>query len=85
MRRTSRWRGIALTPARSRRPRLGSEGASRARSTVAAFTAGDEELVVEAGHVVVVAARTPHGFEGAGEDAARRERHPSGTVEQTDL
>ncbi|MBW3653947.1 MAG: cupin domain-containing protein [Actinobacteria bacterium] len=52
----------------------------------AVFTAGDEELVVEAGHVVVVPARTPHGFKGAGEDTLRVVSvHPSGTVEQTDL
>lgn len=52
----------------------------------ATFTAGDEELVVEAGHIVVVPARTPHGFKGAGDDTLRVVSvHPSATVQQTDL
>ncbi len=52
----------------------------------AAFTVGDEEVLVEAGHIVVVAAATPHGFKGAGDDRLRVVSvHPSGTVEQTDL
>ena len=52
----------------------------------AAFRAGDEELVVAGGHIVVVPARTPHGFKGAGDDMLRVVSvHPSGTVEQTDL
>src|SRR4051794_31221244 len=37
----------------------------------ARFTAGDEEIVVEAGNVVVVPAETPHGFKGAGDDTLR--------------
>jgi mannose-6-phosphate isomerase-like protein (cupin superfamily) len=52
----------------------------------AAFKAGEEELVVEAGHIVVVPARTPHGFECDGDDRLRVVSvHPSPTVEQTDL
>ena len=52
----------------------------------AAFTVGDEEVVVGAGHVVTVPARTPHGFKGAGDDTLRVVSvHPSGTVRQTDL
>lgn len=52
----------------------------------AAFTVGEEELVVAGGHIVVVPARTPHGFKGAGDDTLRVVSvHPSGTVEQTDL
>src|SRR3954451_799091 len=52
----------------------------------AAFTAGDEELVVTGGHVVVVPAETPHGFKGAGDDTLQVVSvHPSGTVRQTDL
>jgi mannose-6-phosphate isomerase-like protein (cupin superfamily) len=52
----------------------------------AAFTAGDEELVVGAGNIVVVPARTPHGFKGAGDDTLRVVSvHPSPAVEQTDL
>src|SRR3954464_12578280 len=33
----------------------------------ATFTAGDEQLVVEAPRVVVVPPRTPHGFKNTGE------------------
>jgi quercetin dioxygenase-like cupin family protein len=52
----------------------------------ARFTAGDEELVVEGGNVVVVPAETPHGFMGAGDDTLRVVSvHPSPTVQQTDL
>jgi quercetin dioxygenase-like cupin family protein len=52
----------------------------------ARFTAGDEELTVAAGHVVIVPAGTPHGFKGAGDDTLRvLSVHPSGTVRQTDL
>jgi quercetin dioxygenase-like cupin family protein len=52
----------------------------------ARFTAGDEELVVAAGHIVVVPARTPHGFKCDGDDRLRVVSvHPSGVVEQTDL
>jgi len=52
----------------------------------AVFTAGDEELTVTAGHIVVVPARTPHGFKSAGEDTLHVVSvHPSATVQQTDL
>ena len=52
----------------------------------AAFTAGGDELVVTAGHVVVVPGRTRHGFKGAGDDTLRVVSvHPSGRVEQKDL
>ncbi len=52
----------------------------------AAFTAGEDELVVTAGHIVVLPAQTPHGFKGAGDDTLRVVSvHPSGTVEQTNL
>ena len=52
----------------------------------ARFTAGDEELVVEAGHIVVVPAETPHGFKCHGDDKLRVVSvHPSPTVQQTDL
>ncbi|MGH2947779.1 MAG: cupin domain-containing protein [Solirubrobacteraceae bacterium] len=53
---------------------------------MAAFTAGDEEIVVAGGHVVVVPAETPHGFRGAGDDTLQVVSvHPSPTVQQTDL
>jgi len=52
----------------------------------ARFTAGDEELVVAAGHIVVVPAETPHGFKGDGDDTLRVVSvHPNGRVIQTDL
>ena len=52
----------------------------------ARFTAGDEEVVVEAGHIVTVPADTPHGFKGVGDDTLRVVSvHPSPTVVQTDL
>ena len=52
----------------------------------AAFTVGDEQVVVEAGHVVVVPPETPHGFKGAGDDVLRVvSLHPSPVVRQTDL
>ena len=52
----------------------------------AAFTVGDDEVVVTGGHIVVVPAQTPHGFKGAGDDKLRVVSiHPSGTVQQTDL
>jgi quercetin dioxygenase-like cupin family protein len=52
----------------------------------ATFTAGDEQLTVAAGHIVVVPAETPHGFKGAGDDTLRVVSvHPSPTVQQTDL
>ncbi|MEX2193920.1 MAG: cupin domain-containing protein [Thermoleophilaceae bacterium] len=52
----------------------------------ARFTAGHEELVVSAGHIVTVPAQTPHGFKCAGDDRLRVVSvHPSGSVQQTDL
>ncbi len=52
----------------------------------ATFTAGDEQVTVGAGHVVVVPADTPHGFKGAGDDTLRvTSVHPAGAVQQTDL
>src|SRR3954465_13655609 len=52
----------------------------------ATFTAGDEQLTVTGGHVVVVPAETVHGFKGAGDDTLRVVSvHPSGTVRQTDI
>jgi mannose-6-phosphate isomerase-like protein (cupin superfamily) len=50
----------------------------------AIFTVAGEELTVEAGHVVVVPAETPHGFRSAGEETLRVVSvHPRGTTEQT--
>ena len=52
----------------------------------ATFTAGDEELTVTAGHIVVVPEETPHGFKSAGDDTLRVVSvHPNPTVEQTNL
>jgi quercetin dioxygenase-like cupin family protein len=52
----------------------------------ATFTAGDEELTVEGGHVVIVPADTPHMFKCAGDDTLRVVSvHPSGTMQQTEL
>ena len=56
------------------------------QSGTATFTAGDEQLTVEAGNIVVVPAETPHGFKCAGDDTLRVVSvHPSPTVQQTDL
>ncbi len=53
---------------------------------VATFTAGEEEIVVEAGNVVTVPPETPHRFENSGDGALRVVSvHPSPRVEQTDL
>jgi mannose-6-phosphate isomerase-like protein (cupin superfamily) len=50
----------------------------------ATFTAGDEELVVTAGHVVVVPAETPHRFVNSGDAVLRvLSLHPNGEVLQT--
>jgi mannose-6-phosphate isomerase-like protein (cupin superfamily) len=52
----------------------------------AVFTVGEEQLEVAAGHVVVVPAETPHGFECGGDDVLRvTSVHPSPTLRQTDL
>jgi quercetin dioxygenase-like cupin family protein len=50
----------------------------------AVFTAGEEQLTVEGGNVVVVPAETVHGFKCAGDDLLRVVSvHPSPTVRQT--
>jgi quercetin dioxygenase-like cupin family protein len=52
----------------------------------AQFTVGDEELMVEAGHIVIAPAETPHGFKGAGDDTLRVVSvHTSGKLVQTFL
>ena len=52
----------------------------------ARFTAGDEQLVIGAGHIVVVPAETPHGFKCHDDDRLRVVSvHPSPRVVQTDL
>ena len=52
----------------------------------AVFTAGDEELTVPGGNVVVVPAETPHGFKNAADETLRVVSiHPNPTVEQTNL
>ena len=56
------------------------------QSGTATFTAGDEQLTVAAGHIVIVPAETPHGFKCAADDTLRVVSvHPSPTVRQTDL
>lgn len=53
---------------------------------VALFTAGDEELTVEAGNFVVVPANTPHRYVGASDEPVRVVSvHPSPAVVQTNL
>jgi quercetin dioxygenase-like cupin family protein len=50
----------------------------------AKFTVGDEEVIVESGHMIMAPPETPHGFEGAGDDTLRVVSvHPSGEVKQT--
>ena len=52
----------------------------------ATFTVGDERLTVEAGHLVVVPAETPHGFKNPADELLRVVSvHPSPQVRQTDL
>jgi len=52
----------------------------------ASFTAGDEQLTVEAGHFVLVPANTPHRYVGASDEPVRVVSvQPSGTVVQTNL
>jgi quercetin dioxygenase-like cupin family protein len=52
----------------------------------ALFTAGEEELTVQAGHFVLVPANTPHRYVGASDEAVRVVSvQPSGTVQQTNL
>ena len=50
----------------------------------AVFTVGEEQVTVESGHVVVVPAETPHGFESAADEPLRIVSvHPSPKVVQT--
>ena len=52
----------------------------------AVFTAGEEEIRVDGGNVVVVPAETPHGFKNPEDETLRVVSiHPSPTVKQTDL
>ena len=53
----------------------------------ARFTAGDEQIIVEGGNVVVVPAETPHGFKNASDDTTLRvvSIHPNPEVVQTNL
>ena len=52
----------------------------------ARFTAGDEQIEVPGGNIVIVPAETPHWFKCAGDDQLRVVSvHPSPTVKQTDL
>jgi mannose-6-phosphate isomerase-like protein (cupin superfamily) len=52
----------------------------------ARFTIGDGERAVEAGHVLVIPAGTPHRFENVGEDTLGVVgMHPGGEVRQTDV
>ena len=52
----------------------------------ARFTVDGEDIVVNAGNVVVVAQQTPHGFKNPGDEKLRVVSvHPSPTVQQTNL
>ena len=52
----------------------------------ARFTVGDEQLLVEAGHIVTVDAETPHRFKNAGAETLNVVSvHPSPEVRQTNL
>lgn len=52
----------------------------------ALFTAGNEELTVGEGNLVLLPAHTPHRYVGASDDPVRVVRvHASGKVEQTNL
>ena len=52
----------------------------------AVFTVGDDQLTVDAGHIVVVPEQTPHGFKNPGDDTLRVVSvHPSPAVQQTNL
>jgi mannose-6-phosphate isomerase-like protein (cupin superfamily) len=53
---------------------------------IAVFTAGEEELTVTGGHIVVVPGQTPHGFKNPSDDTLRVVSvHAGPTVQQTDL
>lgn len=50
----------------------------------AVFTAGDEDLTVPAGNIVIVPAHTNHGFKSAADETLRVVSvHPRGKIEQT--
>jgi mannose-6-phosphate isomerase-like protein (cupin superfamily) len=52
----------------------------------ATFTAGDDEVLVTAGHIVVVPPETPHKFVNTGDDLLRMVTvHANGEMLQTDL
>jgi mannose-6-phosphate isomerase-like protein (cupin superfamily) len=52
----------------------------------ATFTAGEDEVVVAEGNVVVVPPETPHKFVNSGDDVLRMVTiHANGTMIQTDL
>jgi mannose-6-phosphate isomerase-like protein (cupin superfamily) len=52
----------------------------------ARFTVDGEDIVVDAGNVVVIPQQTPHGFKNPGDETLRVVSvHPSPTVQQTDL
>src|SRR3712207_1788057 len=52
----------------------------------ALFTAGEEEITVTAGHLLLVPANTPHRYLGASEEPVRVVSvHPSPQVVQTNL
>lgn len=56
------------------------------QSGIARFTAGDEQIEVPQGNVVVVPAETVHGFKSVSDEKLRVVSvHPSPTVIQTDL
>ena len=56
------------------------------QSGTAVFTAGDDEITVDAGNIVIVPAETAHMFKCAGDDTLRVVSvHPSGELQQTDL
>ena len=55
-------------------------------SGTALFTAGDEQLAVSGGNIVVVPANTPHGFKNPNDEVVRVvSAHPSPRVIQTNL
>ena len=65
---------------------IGYSAGAIAKVGTATFTAGDEELTVTGGNIVIVPPETPHGFKGAGDDLLRVVSvHPSSRVQQTDL
>jgi mannose-6-phosphate isomerase-like protein (cupin superfamily) len=56
------------------------------QSGTARFTAGEEEIEVPAGNVVIVPAETAHGFKSVGDEKLRVVSvHPSPAVVQTDI